>query len=70
MSFLRRGIGLPQRPPGAHPALDAIKVAALRSVMAAVDPLRKSEAIRRALRRLALGKNANYYYRAGKQGAA
>jgi hypothetical protein len=70
VNSLLRGIGLPQRPPGAHPALDAMKVAVLRSVMAAVDPLRKSEAIRRALRRLALGKNANYYYRAGKQGAA
>jgi hypothetical protein len=70
VNSLLRGIGIPQRPPGAHAALDAVKVAALRSVMTVVDPLRKSEAFRRAIRRVVLGKNANYYYRAGKQPAA
>jgi len=41
---------------------DGIKLAALRSVAAIIEPLRRSEAVRRTLRRLALGKNANYYY--------
>lgn len=68
-SMLRK-MGLPQRAPGAHPALDTMKWAALRSVMAVVDPLRKSEFIRRVVRRVAFGKNANYYYRADKQKAA
>ena len=34
-----------------------------RSVAAIVEPLRRSEAVRRTLRRLAFGRNANYYYR-------
>jgi hypothetical protein len=70
VNSLLRGIGLPQRPPGTSPVLDAVKVMALRSVTTLVEPLRRSEAIRRALRRVVFGKNANYYYRAGKQGAA
>ena len=70
VNSMLRGVGLPQRPPGAHPALDGLKVAAMRSIATAVEPLRKSEAIRRAVRRVVLGKDANYYYRAGKQPAA
>ena len=66
----RRGIGLPQSAPGAHPAFDALKVAALRTVTTVVEPLRKSELIRRTLRRIAFGKHANYYYGAGKQAAS
>jgi hypothetical protein len=56
-----RGIGLPQQPPGKQPARDAVKLAFYRSVTAAIRPLRASLAMRRVLRRIALGKRANYY---------
>lgn len=56
-----RGIGLPQRAPGADPAFDALKLAFYRTGVAMIQPLRKSMAMRRMLRRLALGKRANYY---------
>jgi len=62
VNSMLRGFGMPQLPPGQQPALDGLKLAAIRSVAAVVDPLRKSEAVRRVIRRLALGKNANYYY--------
>jgi hypothetical protein len=56
-----RGIGLPQKPPGTQPVLDALKLAFYRTVIAAIKPLRASLAMRRILRRIALGKRANYY---------
>ncbi len=56
-----RGIGLPQRPPGQQPLRDALKLAFYRSVIAAIKPLQSSLAMRRILRRVALGKRANYY---------
>jgi hypothetical protein len=56
-----RGLGWPQKPPGAHPALDAVKVALVRTAMTVVLPLRGSMMVRRILRRVALGKRANYY---------
>jgi hypothetical protein len=56
-----RGIGLPQKPPGAQPALDMLKLAFYRTVIAAIKPLRGSLAMRKILRRVALGKRANYY---------
>jgi Cupin-like domain len=56
-----RGIGLPQQPPGSQPARDAIKLAFYRAVTSAIRPLRASLAMRRVLRRIALGKRANYY---------
>jgi Cupin-like domain len=56
-----RGVGLPQRPPGAQPVRDALKLAFYRTVTAAIRPLRASLAMRRVLRRIALGKRANYY---------
>jgi hypothetical protein len=56
-----RGVGLPQQPPGKHPALDALKLGAYRTVTAAIKPLRSSMAMRKVLRRIALGKKANYY---------
>ena len=56
-----RGIGLPQPPPGKRPMRDACKLAFYRTVMAAIRPLRASMAMRRVLRRIALGKQANYY---------
>jgi hypothetical protein len=66
-SMLRK-IGLPQKAPGAHPALDNAKWLALRAAFAVIDPLRKSEFVRRIVRRVAFGKHANYYY--GKETAA
>ncbi|MEH2509912.1 hypothetical protein V1291_001266 [Nitrobacteraceae bacterium AZCC 1564] len=56
-----RGLGLPQAAPGTRPALDSVKLAAYRTMAAAVQPLRSSETMRRIIRRIALGKNANYY---------
>lgn len=56
-----RGIGLPQQPPGTQPALDALKLVLYRTATTAVKPLRSSMAMRRVLRRIALGKKANYY---------
>ena len=61
-SMLRR-LGLPQSAPGRKPALDAFKVAAFRAVKLIADPLRKSEGIRTFLRKLALGRQANYFMR-------
>ena len=40
---------------------DALKLAFYRAVTTAIKPLRASMAMRRALRRIALGKRANYY---------
>lgn len=59
-SLLRR-VGFPQAAPGRNPALDAVKLAMFRSVKAVVDPLRKSLAMRALIRKLVLGRDANYY---------
>lgn len=59
-SLLRR-FGMPQAAPGRNPALDMVKLALFRSVKAVVDPLRKSLAMRALIRKLVLGRNANYY---------
>ena len=57
-----RHYGLPQKPPGVSPKLDALKVMAHDALRGYVlDPLRKSERIRRFLRGLIYGRNANYY---------
>ena len=56
-----RGIGLPQQPPGTQPLRDALKLAFYRTLITAIKPLRASLAMRRLLRRVALGKRANYY---------
>ncbi|GAA3850330.1 hypothetical protein AFIC_001160 [[Pseudomonas] carboxydohydrogena] len=56
-----RGLGLPQAAPGQNAAWDGVKLAFFRTVRGLVEPLRKSETMRRVLRRIALGKNANYY---------
>ena len=57
-----RHFGLPQRAPGVSPAMDGIKVAAHDAMRAVIDPLRKSEGMRRLLRGAIYGKKANYYY--------
>ena len=56
-----RSLGLPQAAPGKKPALDVVKLAVWRSARAVIEPLRASETMRRIIRRVALGKNANYY---------
>ena len=56
-----RGIGFPQKPPGQQPVLDMLKLAFYRTVTTAIKPLRGSLAMRKVLRRIALGKKANYY---------
>jgi hypothetical protein len=56
-----RGIGLPQKPPGTQPMRDALKLAVFRTLTTAIRPLRASLAMRRLLRRIELGKRANYY---------
>ena len=61
VNSMLRGIGLPQQPPGKRPALDSVKVAAFRTGTTIIKPLRASMAMRRVLRRIALGKKANYY---------
>jgi hypothetical protein len=63
--MLRR-FGLTPARPGARPLADAAKVAGYRAMRKALEPLRKSESVRRALRGLIFGKKANYYYGAEK----
>lgn len=62
MNGTLRRFGLPQKPPGAAPAMDALKVFIHDAMRAVLDPLRKSEWLRRILRGLVYGRNANYYY--------
>lgn len=64
-----RSIGLPQRAPGHQPMLDAMKLGLFRSARAVIAPLRRSEAMRRVLRSLALGRDANYYMKDTKKAA-
>jgi hypothetical protein len=56
-----RRYGMPQEPPGDSPILDSMKVFSHDAMRAVLDPLRKSENIRRFLRRLIYGPGANYY---------
>ena len=56
-----RGLGLPQAVPGKNPALDGAKLAVYRTAAAIIEPLRGSETMRRVIRRIVIGKNANYY---------
>jgi Cupin-like domain len=65
-----RHIGLAQKPPGTSPMWDAAKVIAHDSVRVVLDPLRKSEGIRRFLRGVIYGKKANYYLEADAKKAA
>jgi len=62
MNGTLRRFGLPQKPPGVSPVMDLAKVMAHDVMRAALDPLRKSEALRRFLRGLIYGRKANYYY--------
>lgn len=67
VNSMLRSMGIPQQPPGANAALDAAKVAVFRTATGAVAPLRRSEGVRRILRRIAFGRRANYYYRSGNK---
>lgn len=58
-----RKLGLPQPEPGKHRWYDSAKIAAFSSARIATAPFRRSEIIRRNLRRLLFGRKANYYYR-------
>lgn len=64
-AMLRR-LGMPQALPGKIPALDSLKVFAYDAGRAVLDPLRKSEGMRRLIRRVLFGEKANYYYREDK----
>ncbi len=66
VNAMLRGFGMPQNPPGVNPALDSAKVAAFRAASAAVEPLRRNETMRRTIRRLVKGRDANYYLREPK----
>ena len=61
MNGTLRRFGMPQRPPGASPTMDAAKVFVHDAARLVIDPLRKTETARRILRGLIYGKNANYY---------
>jgi hypothetical protein len=56
-----RSLGFPQVAPGKNPTLDSVKLALYRAGLSVIRPLRSSQSLRRVLRRIALGKNANYY---------
>jgi hypothetical protein len=66
VNAMLRGFGMPQNPPGVNPALDNAKVAVFRAASAAVEPLRRNEAMRRTIRRIVKGRDANYYLRDAK----
>jgi len=58
-----RDRGFPQKAPGVSPGFDGLKVAAVQALALLAAPLRKSEGLRKVIRSLVLGKDANYYYR-------
>jgi hypothetical protein len=62
MNGTLRRFGMAQKPPGVSPAIDAIKVFTHDLMRAIIDPLRKSETLRRMLRGMIYGRKANYYY--------
>ena len=61
MNAWLREKGFAQAAPGVRPALDGLKVAAYTAARVAIEPLRKSETMRRLLRRVVFGEKANYY---------
>ncbi len=66
MNGTLRRFGWAQNPPGHSAVADRLKVLMHDAARAVIDPLRRSEWARRALRGLIYGRNANYYYQAGK----
>jgi hypothetical protein len=67
MNGTLRRYGLPQKPPGVSPAMDAAKVVLHDVAFGILNPIRKSETMRRMLRGLIYGKKANYYLDKPKQ---
>lgn len=67
MNASLRRWGFPQKPPGANPLADAIKVAAYTAMRAPLEPLRRSDRLRAWLRKALFGRGANYYL-AGRKG--
>jgi Cupin-like domain len=63
MNGTLRRYGLPQPAPGLSQVGDGAKVALHDIARLAMEPLRRSEALRRGLRGLIYGSGANYYYR-------
>jgi hypothetical protein len=61
MNGTLRHFGLPQKGPGQSAIVDGTKVIAHDAMRLVLDPLRKSETIRKVLRGLIYGKKANYY---------
>ncbi len=68
VNALMRKIGLPQPAPGRHGWYDGAKVAAYSVARLAIEPLRRSEAMRRRLRQMLFGRKANYFYRERPEG--
>jgi hypothetical protein len=66
MNGTLRRFGMPQKPPGISPSWDKTKIVLHDAAMLVLNPLRKAEPVRRLLRRLIYGKNANYFYDSGK----
>jgi hypothetical protein len=62
MNGTLRRFGLVQRAPGEKVMLDAAKVIVHDGARMLIEPLRRSEGIRRVLRGLVYGRGANYYY--------
>ena len=58
-----RDRGFAQQAPGTNPAWDGAKLAAFRTLAAIAAPFRQSEGLRKFIRTIVLGKDANYYYR-------
>lgn len=55
MNAALRKMGLPQRAPGAHPALDTLKAGVYATALAALHPVRQSQHLRLALHALLFG---------------
>lgn len=67
MNGTLRRFGLPQRAPGTSYVGDLAKVIGHDVMRLMIDPLRKSEGLRRMLRGAIYGKNANYYLKSAKE---
>ena len=61
-----RDVACRRRLRAVQPLADEFKLGVYRAIKMVVDPLRKSEGFRRWIRGLVRGKDANYYYEAGK----
>lgn len=68
VNAVMRKMKLPQPVPGRHPWYDGVKVAAYTVARTLVEPLRRSEGMRRRLRAVFFGRKANYYYREKTEG--